>query len=171
MDEELLEIFVEIPRGSQNKYEYDPVRKAIRLDRVLYSSVHYPADYGYVEDTLAEDGDHLDALVLADQPTFPGCLVRGRPVAVLHMEDYNGEDDKILCACANDPRQDGVTDLDSVPKHLLTEIENFFDIYKTLEPGRETTLRGWGPREDALRIVAEARKAYQAHEAQRAPSP
>jgi inorganic pyrophosphatase len=162
MDLELLEVFVEIPRGSQNKYEYDPVRRAMRLDRVLYSSVHYPADYGYIEDTLADDGDHLDALVLADQPTFPGCLVRGRPVAVLHMEDYNGLDYKILCACADDPRQDDVRDLDSVPKHTLTEIENFFQIYKTLEPNKETTLRGWGSREEALRIVAEAQQAYQA---------
>ena len=160
MDPELLDIFVEIPRGSQNKYEYDPVRKAIRLDRVLYSSVHYPADYGYIEDTLAEDGDHLDALVLADQPTFPGCLVRGRPVAVLHMDDYNGEDDKILCACADDPRQEAVLDLDSVPRHLLTEIENFFDIYKTLEPGKVTKLRGWGTRAEALQVVAAARAAY-----------
>ena len=162
MDEELLEVLVEIPRGSQNKYEYDFQRKAIRLDRVLYSSVHYPADYGFIEDTLADDGDHLDALVLADQPTFPSCLVRGRPVAVLHMQDYNGLDYKILCACADDPRQDGVRDLDSVPKHLLTEIENFFQIYKTLEPGKETALRGWGSREEALAIVGQAQAAFRA---------
>ncbi|HVA24459.1 MAG TPA: inorganic diphosphatase [Chloroflexota bacterium] len=168
MDEQLLEVFVEIPRGSQNKYEYDPVRGAMRLDRVLYSSVHYPADYGYIEDTLADDGDHLDALVLADQPTFPGCLVRGRPVAVLHMEDYNGLDYKILCACADDPRQDDVRDLDSVPKHVLPEIENFFQIYKTLEPGKETTLRGWGDREEALRIIRSAQEAWTER---RSPSP
>ncbi|HLQ35251.1 MAG TPA: inorganic diphosphatase [Chloroflexota bacterium] len=117
MTDELLTVLVEIPRGSQNKYEYDFERKAIRLDRVLYSSVHYPTDYGFIEDTLADDGDHLDALLLADQPTFPGCIVRARVVAVLHMEDYNGLDHKILCACADDPRQDDVYDLDSVPKH------------------------------------------------------
>ena len=105
MPDELLTVLVEIPRGSQNKYEYDFERKTIRLDRVLFSSVHYPADYGFIEDTLANDGDHLDALVLADQPTFPGCIVRARPVAVLHMEDYNGLDEKILCACADDPRR------------------------------------------------------------------
>ena len=162
MDEALLEVFVEIPRGSQNKYEYDSARKALRLDRVLYSSVHYPADYGFIEDTLAEDGDHLDALVLSDQPVFPGCLVRGRPVGVLHMEDYNGLDNKILCACADDPRQDGIHDLSDVPRHLLTEIENFFQIYKTLEPGKETTLRGWSARDEALRIVAAAQAAYRA---------
>lgn len=166
MADELLSVLVEIPRGSQNKYEYDFARKAIRLDRVLYSSVHYPADYGFIEDTLAEDGDHLDALVLADQPTFPGCYVRARPVAVLKMEDYNGLDYKILCACADDPRQDHVRDLDSVPKHLLTEIEHFFDIYKDLEPGKETTLRGWGPLADALEVVRTAQDAWRASEHQ-----
>ena len=102
----------------------------------------------------------LDALVLADQPTFPGCIVRARPVAVLHMEDYNGLDEKILCACADDPRQDDVQNLDSVPKHLLTEIENFFEIYKTLEVDKPTTLRGWGARKDALAIIKQAQKAY-----------
>jgi inorganic pyrophosphatase len=161
---EPLIVFVEIPRGSQNKYEYDFERKAIRLDRVLYSSVHYPADYGFIEDTLAEDGDHLDALVLADQPTFPGCIVRARPVAVLHMEDYNGTDSKILCACLDDPRQEGIQDLDSVPRHLLSEIEHFFEIYKDLEPGKTTSLHGWGPRDEALRIIEEARAAYRASE-------
>ena len=160
MADELLTVVVEIPRGSQNKYEYDPERRAIRLDRVLYSSVHYPADYGFIEDTLAEDGDHLDALVLADQPTFPGCIVRGRPVGVLLMEDYNGLDYKILCACADDPRQDGVCELDSVPQHLLTEIENFFEIYKQLEPDKPTTLRGWGDRQQALDIVHRAQEAF-----------
>jgi inorganic pyrophosphatase len=160
MTDELLTVLVEIPRGSQNKYEYDFERKAIRLDRVLYSSVHYPTDYGFIEDTLADDGDHLDALLLADQPTFPGCIVRARAVAVLHMEDYNGLDHKILCACADDPRQDDVCDLDSVPKHLLTEIENFFEIYKTLEVDKPTTLRGWGPRKVALEIVRNAQEAF-----------
>lgn|SRR5579862_1524202 len=160
MAAELVEVLVEIPRGSQNKYEYDFERKLIRLDRVLYSSVHYPTEYGFIEDTLAEDGDHLDALVLADQPTFPGCLVRARPVAVLRMEDYNGLDNKILCACADDPRQEGVTDLGTIPKHLMTEIENFFEIYKRLEPGKETKLLGWGPKKEALSIVREAQAAY-----------
>ncbi|HEX6510772.1 MAG TPA: inorganic diphosphatase [Chloroflexota bacterium] len=168
MEGQLLEILVEIPRGSQNKYEYDFERKAIRLDRVLYSSVHYPADYGFIEETLAEDGDHLDALVLADQPTFPGCLVRGRPVAVLKMEDYNGRDYKILCACADDPRQEDVRDLESVPKHLLTEIENFFEIYKTLEPDKPTTLLGWGPRHEALEVIQKAQAAFRTN-ANRSP--
>jgi inorganic pyrophosphatase len=164
MEHEPLIVFVEIPRGSQNKYEYDFERKAIRLDRVLYSSVHYPADYGFIEDTLADDGDHLDALVLADQPTFPGCIVRARPVAVLHMEDYNGLDYKILCACADDPRQDGVQDLGTVPKHLLSEVEHFFNIYKELEPGKTTTLHGWGSRDEALEIIEKAQDAFRATE-------
>jgi inorganic pyrophosphatase len=154
-----VEIFIEIPRGSQNKYEYDFPHKAVRLDRVLYSSVHYPADYGFIENTLAEDGDHLDALVLIEHPTFPGCLVTARPVAVLHMVDYNGPDQKILCACACDPRQDEIVSLETVPAHALTEIENFFEIYKTLE-GRETTLRGWGSRDEALDVIRRAQDAY-----------
>jgi inorganic pyrophosphatase len=157
--DELLTILVEIPRGSQNKYEYDFERKAIRLDRILYSSVHYPTDYGFIEDTLAEDGDHLDALVMADQPTFPGCIVMARPVAVLRMQDYNGLDNKILCACANDPRMDHVVSLDTVPKHQLAEIENFFEIYKTLE-GRETKLSGWGAKAEALDVVLKAQEAF-----------
>lgn len=161
--DELLTVLVEIPRGSQNKYEYDFERKAIRLDRILYSSVHYPTDYGFIEDTLAEDGDHLDALVLADQPTFPGCLVRARPVAALRMEDYNGLDTKILCACADDPRMDQVVSLRNVPKHLLAEIENFFETYKKLE-GRETKLNGWAPKAEALQIVRKAQQAYRASE-------
>jgi inorganic pyrophosphatase len=156
----IVDVLVEIPRGSQNKYEYDFERKAIRLDRVLYSSVHYPADYGFIEDTLADDGDHLDALVLADQPTFPGCLVRARPVAVMRMRDERGIDQKILCACADDPRADHIMDLDSVPKHLLAEIENFFRIYKDLEPGKHTELDGWGNREEALTVLKQAQQAY-----------
>ncbi|HLG70552.1 MAG TPA: inorganic diphosphatase [Chloroflexota bacterium] len=166
MDGELLNVLVEIPRGSQNKYEYDFERRAIRLDRVLYSSVHYPADYGFIEDTLAEDGDHLDALVLADQPTFPGCWVRARPVAVLKMEDYNGLDYKILCACADDPRQEDVQDLDTVPRHFLSEVEHFFNVYKDLEPGKTTTLRGWGPRSEALEVIRRAQQTYRASERQ-----
>ncbi|MBV9119478.1 MAG: inorganic diphosphatase [Chloroflexi bacterium] len=158
--EVLLDVLVEIPRGSQNKYEYDFERQVIRLDRVLYSSVHYPTDYGFIEDTLAEDGDHLDALVLSNNPTFPGCLLQARPVAVLHMEDYNGQDNKILCACASDPRQDDIVDLESVPRHLLTEIEHFFEIYKQLEPGKITTLKGWGSRDEALTLIRKAQAAY-----------
>ncbi|HUZ78978.1 MAG TPA: inorganic diphosphatase [Chloroflexota bacterium] len=155
-----LDILVEIPGGSQNKYEYDPRRQAIRLDRVLYSSVHYPTDYGFIQDTLAEDGDHLDAIVLVSQPTFPGCLVSGRAVAVLRMQDYNGEDQKILCACTSDPRMDGIRGLGTVPPHLLAEIENFFDTYKVLEH-LQTTLRGWGDRDEALAVVRAARAAYE----------
>jgi len=163
MGDELLTVLVEIPRGSQNKYEWDFERKAIRLDRILYSSVHYPTDYGFIEDTLAEDGDHLDALVLADQPTFPGCIVSARPIGVLRMEDYNGQDNKILCACANDPRMDDIVSLDTVPKHTLLEIENFFQNYKALE-GLETKISGWAPKKDALEIVRRAQEAYRASE-------
>lgn len=156
----IVDVLVEIPRGSQNKYEYDFQRKAIRLDRVLYSSVHYPADYGFIEDTLADDGDHLDALVLADQPTFPGCIVRARPVAVMRMSDENGQDQKILCACADDPRADQILDLSTVPKHVLAEIENFFGMYKDLEPGKHTQLDGWGDRDEALAVLRSAQVAY-----------
>jgi inorganic pyrophosphatase len=154
-----VDICVEIPRGSQNKYEYDPVRGRLHLDRVLYSSVHFPAEYGFIEQTLAEDGEALDALVLIEHPTFPGCVVRARPVAALHLLEDGNVDDKILCACVGDPRLDQCVSLETVPAHTLTEIENFFEIYSMLE-GRESKLRGWGDRDEALELIRKAQRTY-----------
>lgn len=156
---ESVDALVEIPRGSQNKYEYDHRRGRIRLDRVLHSSVHFPAEYGFIEQTQAEDGEPLDALVLLEHPTFPGCVVRARPVAILHLLEDGSVDDKVLCACECDPRLDECTSLQTVPPHTLTEIENFCEIYSALE-GRSLERRGWEGREDALRIIHQAQLAY-----------
>jgi inorganic pyrophosphatase len=153
--ERFLEVVIEIPAGSRNKYEYDHRLGRFVLDRVLFSSVHYPADYGFLEHSLAEDGDPLDVLVVISEPTFPGCVVRARPVGVLDMADDKGHDHKILAVAHDDPRWDEVEELDGLSPHLLLEIENFFRTYKTLER-RDTDVRGWLSRSEAWRIVAEA---------------
>jgi inorganic pyrophosphatase len=147
-----LEVTVEIPSGSRNKYEYDHHRHRFVLDRTLYSSVHYPCDYGFMEGTLAEDGDPLDVLVVISEPTFPGCVVRARPVGVLDMTDDKGHDYKVLAVAHDDPRYEEAHELDDLSPHLLREIENFFATYKELE-GRETQVRGWLGRDEAMAIV------------------
>jgi inorganic pyrophosphatase len=144
-----IEVIVEIPQGSRNKYEMDHDTGHIRLDRMLFTSTRYPLDYGFIPDTLAEDGDPLDALVMLDEPTFPGCLVLARPVAVFWMSDENGPDAKILTVPARDPWYEAVRDLRDVPEHLAAEIGHFFDIYKELEPGKTTDVRGWQDRASA----------------------
>jgi inorganic pyrophosphatase len=134
--------FIEIPKGSSNKYEYDDASGQFVLDRVLYSPVHYPADYGFIPQTLAEDGDHLDVLVLVTNPTFPGCTMEVKPIGALAMADDKGPDVKILAVPVVDPRLSPLTDLASVPAHILKEIEYFFSIYKDLE-GKEVVMAGW----------------------------
>ena len=143
VDDRLLEVIVEIPRGSRNKYEYDHERHLIRLDRRLFSATFYPADYGFVPDTLAEDGDPLDALVLIGEPTFPGCLVETRPVGVFWMSDEMGPDAKIIAVACGDPMWEAVRDLEGLPPHLTIEIAHFFDVYKDLEPGKLTKVEGF----------------------------
>lgn len=150
----IIEAVIEIPAGARNKYEYNPERGIFRLDRVLYSSVHYPTDYGFIPNTLAEDGDHLDVLVIVEEPTFPGCHIPARPIGVLNMVDVNGEDQKILAVPQGDPRYAEVLDIDDLSPHWLREIENFFATYKTLE-GVETTMQGWGHAERALQVISE----------------
>src|SRR5690348_9129624 len=130
---EAVDVFVEIPRGSRAKYELDKASGRIRLDRVLHSSVHYPADYGFVIDTLAGDGDPLDAVVIVEEPTFPGCVVPARPIGTLFMRDAKGEDEKILAVPVGDPRFDEIKTLDDLAPHWRLEIETFFATYKTLE--------------------------------------
>ena len=159
-ERQLVEALIEIPRGSRNKYEVDKATGVIRLDRVLYSSVHYPADYGYILDTHADDGDPLDILVLVEEPTFPGCHLLACPVGVLRMHDDKGGDDKIIAVPAADPRFDHVEELSHVSEHWQREIETFFQTYKLLE-GRETTIHGWGDRIVAWAIIEAARAAYQ----------
>jgi len=151
-----VEVIIEIPQGSRNKYEMDHETGRIRLDRMLFTSTRYPADYGFVPDTLAEDGDPLDAMVLLEEPTFPGCLVLARPVAVFWMHDEGGPDAKVLTVPARDPRWASVQDLADVPGHLTEEIGHFFDIYKELEPGKGTDVRGWQDRSMAEQEIAAA---------------
>ncbi len=134
--------YIEIPRGSRNKYEYDEELGGLKLDRVLYSSVHYPTDYGFIPDTLAEDGDHLDILVLMQEPSFPGCYIEARPIGGLDMSDEKGPDFKVLAVPVGDPRYQHVTDLSHLGDHWLREIETFFDTYKLLEP-KQTEVLGW----------------------------
>jgi inorganic pyrophosphatase len=147
-----IEVTVEIPSGSRNKYEFDHARRRFVLDRVLYSSVHYPCDYGFIEGSLADDGDPLDVLVVIAEPTFPGCVVRVRPIGVLDMADEKGHDYKILAVAHDDPRWEEAHQLEDVSPHRLREIENFFKTYKTLEK-RATDVRGWLGVDDAWRII------------------
>ena len=151
-----IEVTVEIPSGSRNKYEYDHARQRFVLDRVLYSSVHYPADYGFLDGSMADDGDPLDVLVLIAEPTFPGCVVRARPVGVLDMADEKGHDYKILSVAHDDPRWESTHALEDLSPHRLLEIENFFQTYKKLE-NRPTEVNGWLGVEDAWRIIDSAR--------------
>jgi inorganic pyrophosphatase len=150
------EVVVEIPQGSRNKYEMDHKTGRIRLDRMLFTSTRYPLDYGFIMDTLAQDGEPLDALVWLGEPTFPGCLVTVRPVAVFWMHDENGPDAKVLTVGAHDPRTADIRDLSDVPGHLTAEIRHFFDIYKQIEPGKSSDVRGWQDRAAAERVIKEA---------------
>jgi inorganic pyrophosphatase len=150
------DVTIEIPKGHRNKYEVDHETGRIRLDRLLFTSTRYPADYGYVEDSLGEDGDPLDALVLLEEPTFPGCLVRARPIGMFHMRDEAGGDDKILCVPAGDPRQAHLSELDQVSEFDRLEIQHFFETYKDLEPGKSVEGAHWAGREEAEQVVHEA---------------
>lgn len=154
-----VDVFVEVPMGSRNKYEFDKEAGRFRLDRMLFSAVRYPGDYGYLPETLAEDGDALDAMVILGEPTFPGCLITARVVGVMHMTDEKGPDAKILTVPQSDPRWRHIHVLDDVPQHLLDEIEHFFSIYKDLEK-KKVTVDGWSGREDALAEVEGSRKRY-----------
>lgn len=153
---EQVNVVVEIPRGSSNKVEYDPETGVFRLDRILYSPLYYPCEYGFIPGTHSPDGDPLDILVLSTQPTFTGCVMRARPVGVLKMSDDRGQDDKVLGVAADDPRFDGVSRLADVSSHLLTEIEHFFAVYKDLEQ-KEVDIQGWEPEQTALALILRER--------------
>ena len=158
-DLDVVDVFVEVPMGSRNKYEWDFARNAMVLDRTLYSAVQYPGDYGFVPDTLARDGDHLDALCILGVPTFPGCTVAARIVGVLDMRDEAGPDEKLLVVAENDPRWRGLRELEDVPQHLLDEIAQFFATYKELE-AKEVVVDGWRDRAHAHDVLADARRRY-----------
>jgi len=151
-----VELIVEIPQGSRNKYEMDHKTGRIRLDRMLFTSTRYPLDYGFIPDTLAEDGDPLDAMVMLEEPTFPGCRVLTRPVGVFWMNDEHGPDAKILTVPARDTRYAAIEDLTEVPGYLVAEIGHFFDIYKELEPGKSTDVRDWQDRSAAEQVIKAA---------------
>lgn len=151
---------IEIPGGSKNKYELDKESGILRLDRVLYSAVHYPADYGFIPGTLAEDGDPLDVLVLLKEPTFPGCEVDIRPLGILHMLDRGVPDEKILAVPEHDPLQAEFTELGDVPKHLLAQIQHFFQTYKDLE-GKRIEAHGWENRPAAYKAITESITRYE----------
>ena len=145
-------VLVEIPTGSRNKYEYDPDLDVIALDRTLYGAVHFPTDYGFVPGTRASDGDPIDALVMVEERTFPGCLLRVRLIGLLTITDGDREEPKLLAVPVDEPRFAEYHDIKDVPKHLLTEIEDFFDVYKQLE-GKEVSSRGWKGQAHAVRAL------------------
>lgn len=147
------DVTVEIPRGTKNKYEMDHATGRIRLDRTLFTSTQYPYDYGYVEGTLGEDGDPLDAMVISYEPTFPGCLIKCRAIAMFRMTDEMGGDDKVLCIPVADHRRDYMQDLSDVPDFILLEIEHFFTVYKDLEPGKSVEGSTWTHKEDAEKEI------------------
>jgi inorganic pyrophosphatase len=152
---------VEIPKGSRNKYEWDHERDRLVLDRFLFSSVVYPTDYGFIPETLALDGDPLDVMIAVSEPTFPGCMIDVKPIALFRMEDDKGVDDKVLAVPLSDPGWSDHESLEDLPKQLRDEIAHFFSIYKDLEQ-KKVTVDGWYSREDAIEEIAEARKRFSA---------
>ncbi|MBS3810484.1 MAG: inorganic diphosphatase [Halanaerobiales bacterium] len=159
MGKDIMEVFVEIPKGSNNKYEYDKKKEAFRLDRVLFSPVYYPADYGYIEETLADDGDALDAMVLTTFPTFPGCIIRARIIGMFIMKDEKGRDEKILGVPLNDPRFDNIESIDDLEVHILKEFRHFFEVYKNLED-KKVSIKGWANIKEAVSIIEKAKERY-----------
>ena len=156
---------IEIARGETNKYEYDKTLHVFRLDRNLYSPVHYPGDYGFIPSTLSDDGDPLDVLVLVDAPSFTGCVMTVRPIGALRMIDQESEDEKILAVGLNNPIYKNLNDYGELYPHLLLEIEHFFSVYKELESKR-TRIKGWENAKGARKIVTESQQRY-AHTNQR----
>ena len=152
------DVVIEIPRGSRNKYEFDHASGLIRLDRTLFTATQYPADYGFVPDTLGQDGDPLDALVLVSDSTFPGCRIRVRPIGIFHMSDEKGPDEKVICVPLNDPTWGRLADLHDIPPGLRDEIEHFFQVYKDLDHKGSVVTHGFGNRSEAEEMVAAARK-------------
>jgi inorganic pyrophosphatase len=151
------DVTVEIPKGQRNKYEVDHVTGRIRLDRMLFTSTRYPADYGFIDGTLGEDGDPLDALVLLDEPTFPGCLILCRAIGMFRMTDEKGGDDKVLCVPAKDPRMEHIRDIHHLAEFDRLEIQHFFEVYKDLEPGKSVEGASWVDRKAAEQEILASR--------------
>jgi inorganic pyrophosphatase len=161
VSQDTLRCVIEIPRGSRNKYEFDHELGAIRLDRFVSASVVYPTDYGFVPDTLAPDGDPLDVLVCVSEPTFPGCVIIARPVALFGMADEKGPDDHVVCVPCEDPNWTGVRDVADLPAQLRAEVGHFFSVYKDLDDERYSQVGDWGDRAAAWRCVRQARAAFE----------
>jgi len=157
---ETINVVVEIPKGSHNKYEYDEDDHEIHLDRVLHSAVFFPTDYGFVPGTRSEDGDHLDVLVLLSEPTFPGCVMKVRPIGILDMEDEGGIDWKLVAVAVKDPHSKNINDIEDVEEHLKKEIKNFFEIYKTLEEGKWVKVKDWHGKAEAQKRLMEAKDRF-----------
>lgn len=155
----LVDMVVEIPKGSRNKYEMDHESGRLYLDRMLFTATRYPADYGFIPDSLADDDDPLDALALVSEPTFPGCWITMRPVGLFVMQDQGREDLKILGVPVGDPVWRDAEDLSDIPHHLLRELEHFFAVYKELE-GKKTAVEGWQDAAEAFSAIERARRAY-----------
>jgi inorganic pyrophosphatase len=156
---ELVRMIVEIPKNATNKYEYDGKLGVFRLDRSLYSPMHYPGDYGFIPGTLAEDNDPMDVLVLVQEPSFTGCMIEVRPVGILNMVDSEEGDQKVLAVPTRNPRYDQIHTMDQIFSHVRREIEHFFTIYKELE-GRLTRMEGWGGPREARREIMASRQRY-----------
>lgn len=156
----VVNVIVEIPKGSQNKYEYDKKRGVIKLDRVLFSPFFYPGEYGIIPQTFAEDGDPMDALVLVTNPTYPGVLIEARPIGILQMNDGGESDNKILCVAKDDVRFENLKDISGLDKHYLKEIGHFFEVYKQLE-GKKVEVLGWKNAASARKEVLAGMNLYQ----------
>jgi inorganic pyrophosphatase len=157
--DETFACYIEIPKGSRNKYEFDHELNALKLDRFLFSSVVYPTDYGFIPDTLSLDGDPLDVMVCVSEPTFPGCTIEVKPIALFRMEDDKGIDDKVLCVPIQDPSWNKLERLEDLSQQLRDEIAHFFSIYKDLEQ-KKVRVDGWYSREDALKEIAASRERF-----------
>lgn len=155
------DVFIEIPTGSRNKYEFDFELKKMRFDRLLFSSMKYPTDYGFIPETLALDNDPLDALVLFTEPTIPGLLVEVKPIGVFYMADDKGNDEKIICVPTGDPLMRELNDLNDVNAHLLKEIEHFFKVYKDLE-NKKVETNGFGDKAAAIQMIEECKARFNA---------
>jgi len=160
------DVTIEIPAGSRNKYEVDHVTGRIRLDRMLFTSTRYPHDYGFIDGTLGQDSDPLDALVILDEPTFPGCLIKCRAIGMFRMTDEAGGDDKVLCVPVADPRVEHIRDIHHVPEFDRLEIQHFFEVYKDLEPGKSVEGASWVGRAEAEAEIAASFQRHEEHERQ-----
>lgn len=162
-EKKTFDVLIEIPKGSRNKFEYDFELKKIRFDRLLFSSMMYPADYGFIPETLALDGDPLDVLVLGTEPTFPMCVMQVKPIGVFHMADEKGNDEKLICVPVSDPIWNSLNDLTDMNLHHIKEIEHFFQVYKDLEK-KKVDVGGWGNASEAYEILNKCIERYETSE-------